>query len=350
MDSVKYVDPKLVRQFIVDLFGKLEVSPEDAGAVADNLIDAEIRGVTTHGLTRIQLYIDRIETGFCDVKGAPEIVKDFGATAVIDAHNNLGQIASVKAMELAIEKADRFGVGFVGVRNNCHYGTAGFYAMMAEKKGMIGLSTTNSGVFVAPYGGIEHRLGTNPVAVAIPAKKHLPILLDMATSRVSRGKVLVNMKKGIPVPEDWALGPDGHPTTDAEKAFAGILLPLSYKGYGMAVVIDMLAGILMGSGFGNQVDRFTEFPHVGSNFMAIRTDAFCELGEFESNVDALIDEIKATPLSEEIGQDKIYMPGEIEFEIEAENMKNGGVPLQEFQINELKRYADRYHVSYDYLF
>lgn len=343
--STIYVDPQKVSKFVVDLFGAYGVDAEDAYCVADNLIDADLRGVTTHGLTRIPLYVEKIELGLCDPKAKPKVVRDFGATAIIDAGHGIGQVASTMAMKIAIEKAKKFGIGFTGVRDGCHYGTAGYYAMMAEREGMIGVSTTNSGVFVAPYGGIEKRLGTNPVAVAIPAKKHLPILLDMATSRVARGKLLVNMKKGEPVPEDWALDIEGNITTDAKKAFEGILLPLSYKGYGMAVVIDMLSGVLMGSGFGNMVDTPTGIPQVGSNFMAINTEAFCELDEFKNNVDALIDEITDVKLAPDT--EKVYMPGEIEFDIEKENRAKGGVPLQDFQVKELNQMASKFGFTLD---
>ena len=217
MESTIYVKPERIRQYVIDLFGHYHVSKTDAAMIADNLIDAEIRGVTTHGLTRIPLYTEKLISGLCDAKAVPEIVKNYGVTALIDAHDGLGQVAATKAMELAIEKAEQFGVGYVGLRNGSHYGTAGYYAMMAEKRGMIGFSMTNSGAFVAPFGGVEKRLGTNPIAVALPAEKHLPILLDMATSRVSRGKLLVNMKKGEPVPDDWALAIDGSRTTDAPQ-------------------------------------------------------------------------------------------------------------------------------------
>lgn len=215
MDGTIYVKPERIRQYVIDLFGYYHVSRPDAGMIADNLIDAEIRGVTTHGLTRIPLYTEKLISGLCDARAVPEIVRDYGATALIDAHDGLGQVAATKAMELAIEKAEQFGVGYVGLRSGSHYGTAGYYAMMAEKRGMIGFSMTNSGAFVAPFGGVEKRLGTNPIAVALPAEKHLPVLLDMATSRVSRGKLLVSMKKGEPVPDDWALAIDGSRTTDA---------------------------------------------------------------------------------------------------------------------------------------
>ena len=318
---------------------------DEAGMVADNLIDADIRGVSTHGLTRIPLYFQSIDRGLCDLKAVPEVVRSYGATAVIDAHNGMGQVSGVKAMELAIANAEKYGIGYVGVRNACHYGTAGFYAMMAERRGMIGFSTTNSGTFVAPYGGVEKRLGTNPVAVAIPARRHDPILLDMATSRVARGKLLVAMKKGVSVPPDWALDADGHVTTDAARAFAGILLPLSYKGYGMAVVIDILAGVLSGSGFGKMVDTPDRHPVVGSNFMALRIDTLCDPEEFAGHVDDLIDEIKAVRLDEQT--ERVYMPGEIEFDNERENRAKGGVPLPSFLIGELTAYGRRFGLDLD---
>lgn len=337
--GTRYIKPELVRKFVVDLFGQYGLSRRDATMLADNLIDADIRGVTTHGLTRIPSYIGKIEAGLCDPKAQPNVIRSMPATAVIDAKNCMGQVSGTIAMELAIDMAEKYGIGFVGVRNGCHYGTAGYYAMMAERKCMIGVSTTNSGVFVAPYGGIEARLGTNPVAVALPAKKHLPILLDMATSRVARGKILVSMKKGEAIPADWALDINGNVTTNSVDAFNGILLPLSYKGYGMAVVIDMLTGVLMGSGYGNQVDLPAAFPLVGSNFLAIKTEAFCEIDEFTSKVDALIDEIKNVKRDAET--ECVYMPGEIEFNIERENMEKGGVPVQPFQIKELDLLAQK---------
>ena len=155
MDGTIYVKPERIRQYVIDLFGYYHVSRPDAGMIADNLIDAEIRGVTTHGLTRIPLYTEKLISGLCDARAVPEIVRDYGATALIDAHDGLGQVAATKAMELAIEKAEQFGVGYVGLRNGSHYGTAGYYAMMAEKRGMIGFSMTNSGAFVAPFGGVN---------------------------------------------------------------------------------------------------------------------------------------------------------------------------------------------------
>lgn len=167
----------------------------------------------------------------------------------------------------------------------------------------------------------------------------------MATSRVSRGKLLVNMKKGESVPDDWALAIDGSRTTDAAQAFRGILLPLGYKGYGMAVIVDMLSGVLNGSGFGVAVDTPKDKPIVGSSFLAIKTEAFCEQGEFRRNVDALIDEIKNVEL--EAGTDEVLMPGEIEFRAEIANRKKGGVPIQPFQISELNEQAAPFGFTFE---
>ncbi len=345
MEDVLYAAPEKVRAFTVALFVRAGMRENEAGMVADNLIDADLRGVGTHGLTRISLYLKSVGKGLCDLRAVPEVVRAYGATAVIDARHCMGQVSGVMAMNLAIENAEKHGIGYVGVRNGCHYGTAGFYAMMAERRGMIGFSTTNSGVFVAPYGGVEKRLGTNPVAVAIPARRHDPILLDMATSRVARGKLLVAMKKGEKVPPDWALDPDGHVTTDAARAFAGILLPLSYKGYGMAVVIDMLAGVLSGSGFGRMVDTPDRHPSVGSNFMAIKIDALCDPEEFTEHVDSLIDEIRDVRLDAET--ERVYMPGEIEFDQERANRARGGVPLPEYLVGELRGFGKEYGLDLD---
>ena len=340
MPEIIYVKSENIERLIIDLFERQGVSREHGAMIASNLIDAEMRGVSTHGLTRIPLYFQKFEEGLCDPKAIPEVVVDFGAVAVVDAHNGMGQIASTMAMELAIKKAKEFGIGFTGVRNNCHYGTAGYYALMALNEDCVGISCTNSGTFVAPYGGIEKRLGTNPVAVAIPTKRHRPILLDMATSKVSRGKFIVKMKQGVPVPEDWALDAQGRPTTNAREGFEGILLPLGYKGYGQAVVIDMLTGVLMNSGFGTVVDAPGVFPRVGSNFMAVNIQVFRQLAGFIEDIDDLIDEIRSAKLSPDVK--KIYMPGEIEWEIMEDNIAKGGVPLQAFHVKELSEITEKY--------
>lgn len=345
MDGTIYVKPERIRQYVIDLFGYYHVSRADAGhdrRQSDRRRDPRRHDPrpdahpALHGKAHLRPVRRESRAG-----DRQRVRRD----RLIDAHDGLGQVAATKAMELAIEKAEQFGVGYVGLRNGSHYGTAGYYAMMAEKRGMIGFSMTNSGAFVAPFGGVEKRLGTNPIAVALPAEKHLPVLLDMATSRVSRGKLLVSMKKGEPVPDDWALAIDGSRTTDAAQAFRGILLPLGYKGYGMAVIVDMLSGVLNGSGFGVAVDTPKDKPIVGSSFLAIKTEAFCELGEFRRNVDALIDEIKNVKL--EAGTDEVLMPGEIEFRAEIANRKKGGVPIQPFQISELNEQAAPFGFTFE---
>ena len=337
------IAPERLHEFVVSLFGKLGVPSGDAGMVADNLIDADLRGVTTHGVTRIPSYIEKFEQKLCFADNKPEIIKDFGATAQIDAHHTLGQVSSTMAMKLAIKKAEQFGIGYVGVKDSSHNGTAGYYAMMALEHDMIGWSITNASTKVVPFGGIERRLGTNPIAYAIPAKRHLPVLLDMATSKVAQGKLMVAGKKNVPIPDDWALDINGNPTTDTEEALKGLLLPLGYKGYGLAVVVDMLSGVLNSTGFGSVVNTATDYPQIGHAFMAIKIEAFADADEFKNNVDALIDEITTVKLAK--GTEKVYMPGEIEFDIKTENLKKGGVPLQPFQIAELSAAAEKYGLN-----
>ena len=213
MDGTIYVKPERIRQYVIDLFGYYHVSRADAGMIADNLIDAEIRGVTTHGLTRIPLYTEKLISGLCDARAVPEIVRDYGATALIDAHDGLGQVAATKAMGLAIEKAEQFGVGYVGLCNGSHYGTAGYYAMMAEKRGMIGFSMTNSGAFVAPFGGVEKRLGTTPIAAALPADHRGSILQRQNGRRRLRRHAAARASAALPsVPQRrWIVPRAGEP-------------------------------------------------------------------------------------------------------------------------------------------
>ena len=334
-----------LHRLCMEAFQKFGFTEAEADIIQDVLLTADLYGIESHGMQRMVRYHKCIEKGMIDVHGKPEVVFETPISAVIDAHEAMGQLVSHKAMEMAIEKAKTTGVGIVSVRNSNHYGIAGYYAKMAADQGLLGISMTNTEALVVPTFGKQPMMGTNPIAVALPAEKHLPVLLDMATSRVSRGKLLVSMKKGEPVPDDWALAIDGSRTTDAAQAFRGILLPLGYKGYGMAVIVDMLSGVLNGSGFGVAVDTPKDKPIVGSSFLAIKTEAFCEQGEFRRNVDALIDEIKNVKL--EAGTDEVLMPGEIEFRAEIANRKKGGVPIQPFQINELNEQAAPFGFTFE---
>ena len=341
----RYFDDQRLWDLTVEVFTRNGYSRSDCEDIANVLLASDRMGIESHGVQRMKLYTHSLEIGRIKRGAKSEIVRETPVSAVIDAHDAIGQPVSVAAMQMAIDKAKKAGVGIVVVRDSNHYGIAGYYAKMAADQGLLGISMTNTEALVVPTFGKQPMMGTNPIAVALPAEKHLPILLDMATSRVSRGKLLVNMKKGEPVPDDWALAIDGSRTTDAAQAFRGILLPLGYKGYGMAGIVDMLSGVLNGSGFGVAVDTPKDKPIVGSSFLAIKTEAFCEQGEFRRNVDALIDEIKNVKL--EAGTDEVLMPGEIEFRAEIANRKKGGVPIQPFQISELNEQAAPFGFTFE---
>ena len=322
MDGTIYVKPERIRQYVIDLFGYYHVSRADAGMIADNLIDAEIRGVTTHGLTRIPLYTEKLISGLCDARAVPEIVRDYGATALIDAHDGLGQVAATKAMELAIEKAEQFGVGYVGLRNGSHYGTAGYYAMMAEKRGMIGFSMTNSGAFVAPFGGVEKRLGTNPIAVSMPGTPH-PFHLDMATSVVPAGKMEVYAKAGKTLPGDWLMNSDGSPSYDpndflrirATKSLGGIF-PVGgegetnsgHKGYGLSLLVELFCGILSGGRTSNEVRVVPNVDKVCHFFMAVDYSIFGDKEQMEKRFSQYLEDIRNSALAD--GQTRIYTHGD----------------------------------------
>jgi L-2-hydroxycarboxylate dehydrogenase (NAD+) len=258
-------------------------------------------------------------------------VRQSAATARVDAHNGLGQVSGVFAMSLAIEKARHAGVGIVSLCNGCHYGIAGYYAMMAVEQGMIGISLTNSSPLVAPTGGRAPMLGTNPIAFAAPSGGPIPFVLDMATSTVPRGRIEVAARKSLPLAAGWALDEAGRPTLDAGAALNGALLPLGgalesggYKGYGLAAMVEVLCGVLSGSLYGPLIALLwaTERPSVlGQFFMALRPDAFGAQDEFEARLRDLIRLLKEGPLA--AGSDEILVAGEKEARATARNREEG---------------------------
>ncbi len=322
-----------LRTFTLEVFQKVGVSREDAELVTDSLIEANLRGVDTHGVTRmLNVYIKRLQVGVMSPRTSLVVVRERPSTALIDCHNSIGQVGATRAMQMAIRKAKETGTAFVAVTHSNHYGAAAYYAMMALDHGMIGFSATNAPAAVAPTGGRKPLLGTNPLAVAIPAGEELPVVLDFATTVVARGRIVLYAKQNKPLEPGWAFDEMGRPTVDPQAALRGLLAPIGgYKGYGLALVVDILAGILTGSNYGGHFPGFLadnmETPSdIGSVFAAVNIDSFMDLSEFKARMDAALREIKQSPLAE--GAQRIYIPGEIEFETKAERLKNG-IPVPE---------------------
>jgi LDH2 family malate/lactate/ureidoglycolate dehydrogenase len=358
------VQPDALHAFCVRAFEKLDVPTSDAEITADVLLAANLRGIDSHGVARLRRYVKGLQDGVMLAHPEEKVVSETATTALIDAGAGLGQPVSYRAMNMAIEKADKYGTGFVTVRNSNHYGIAGYYAMMALEHDMIGMSMTNAAVLVLPTFGRDAMLGTNPIAVAAPAGQERPFVLDMATSTVPRGKLEVYNRQEKPLPQGWATDETGTPTTDAARVLdnmlgrrGGGLLPLGgagellsgYKGYGLALLVDILSGVLPGAGYANNIYPKTPegkpLPaNVGHFFGAIKVEAFRPLDEFKTTMDDIIRRLKATPKAE--GADRIYIHGEKEYE-EADRRGKEGIPLGSKVEADLKAIAQELGVEYN---
>jgi LDH2 family malate/lactate/ureidoglycolate dehydrogenase len=322
-----------LRAWTEGVFQKVGVSREDASLLADSLIEANLRGVDTHGITRMLcVYVKRIQVGILSPKTDLVVVRDRPSTALIDCKNSLGQAGAARAMQMAIDKAGRTGVAFVATTHSNHYGAAAYWAMMALPHGMIGFSATNAPATVAPTGGRTPMLGTNPFAIAIPTGAEQPMVLDLATTVVARGRVLLYAKQNKPLEPGWAFDERGLPTVDAHAALKGLLAPIGgYKGYGISLAVDLLCGVMTGSNYGAHfpgflADNLEEPTDVGSVFSALSVESFMDLADFKAGMDKALREMKTSAKAE--GVKRIYIPGEIEFETKAERLAKG-IPIPE---------------------
>ncbi|MHB8769821.1 MAG: Ldh family oxidoreductase [Syntrophales bacterium] len=307
------------------------VGRDDAALLTDSMIEANLRGVDTHGITRMLcVYVERIEKGVMSAKTRLDVVREKASTVLIDCRNSIGQVGAAKAMGMTIEKAAHTGVAFSAVSHSNHYGMAAYWAMRALPRGMIGFSSTNAPAAMAPTGGRTALFGTNPFAVAIPAGKELPVVLDLATTVVARGRINLYAKQDRPLDPGWAFDDRGVPTTDPHAALRGLLAPIGgYKGYGIALAIDFICGILTGSNYGAHfpgflADNMVEPTDVGSVFAAVNVESFMELPEFTAAVDKAIGEVRNSARAE--GAARIFIPGEIEFETRTERLAKG-IPI-----------------------
>jgi LDH2 family malate/lactate/ureidoglycolate dehydrogenase len=268
MPDVVRVSESRAREWNVEVFVAAGMRPHDAALVANNLVSADCRGLFSHGLIRTRVYVKRLRTGSTDPCATPEVVDESGATVIIDGRNAMGQVVAELAVERAIERARKHGVGVVGVRGSNHFGTCEYYAMKASAARMIGIvATVSASNIMAPFGGAERLLGNNPLGIAIPTHEAPPLVLDLAMSVAAGGKIRVAAETGDPIPEEWALDATGNPTTDARAALEGTVQPLAgYKGYGLALMVAVLSAILPGAAFGREVsDLYREFTHAGSS-------------------------------------------------------------------------------------
>lgn len=343
--------------FVVRYMTKLGVPEEDAKIVGKVLICADIRGVESHGLHRLGSYYgSRISKGYINPLTPYTVINETPTSALIDGGNGCGQVVSYRAMQMCIEKAKNDGIAAITVRNSNHFGIAGYYALMALRQNMIGLSLTNSQPLVAPTYGRTAVVGTNPIALAAPSDKEYPFLLDMATSAVAYGKIQLYEKKKEHIPIGWGIDEEGQVTNEPSRIKPGghgALLPLGgmevtagYKGYGLALLVEILCSILSGGNFLTNVGGPSKPEPTGvcHFFMAINIEAFRPLIDFKKSLDQMIQLLKSSPLA--VGREEILVAGEPEFNFAKFN-KIHGVPLIKPIVDDLVKEGEKIGVPFD---
>ncbi len=344
--NVCWISFETMERFMVDVFKGVGVPDRDARVCAEVLIASDKRGIASHGIGRLKpIYYDRIRQGIQKPVTNFEIVREGMTTAVVDGHDGMGQVIAKRAMGMAIDKARKYGMGMVAVRNSTHYGIAGYYAMMAADAGMIGITGTNARPSIAPTFGVENMLGTNPLTFAMPTDEDFPFVLDCATSITQRGKIEVYARLGKTLPEGWVIGEDGEPKTDAKQVLIDLvkgtaaLVPLGgigeemggYKGYGYATVVEILSAALQGGAFlkgllGFSPEGKPQPYHLGHFFIAVNISEFTDLAAFKKTTGDILRQLRASKRAP--GHDRIYTAGEKEYLTWLER-KDKGVPVDE---------------------
>jgi ureidoglycolate dehydrogenase (NAD+) len=321
---------------------------EEAQVVATSLVDADLRGVSSHGVIRLPIYLKRLNNGVIPGAADVEMIKETESTAVLNGKNALGQVVSKKAIDILLDKAENNPISAVTVRNSNHFGAAAYWANKLQEKGMIGFSISNVEPLMPPPGGAAARVGNNPISIVIPTSDSRPIVVDMATSTVPLGKVLAAKSKGESIPLGWAVDKAGKPTTDPDEVVnGGFLFPVGGpKGYALAIVVDVLTALLSGGAIGKEINSMyndINNPNCVSHFfMGIRIDAFIEPALFFQAVNRYIQFIKDTPLAE--GSSGIFMPGEIEH-LNKERNVTAGINLPDSVFDELVDLARIYELD-----
>src|SRR5580700_5701745 len=346
--SQPLVEIAKIVEFIARALVAAGIPAEDAGQVAALMAEADARGGDAHGVFRLPQYVKQIESGAVNPRPNIRVVKNHAGTALVDGDNALGHLVMKRAAELAIEKARQCGVAWVGTRRSNHAGPAQLYPRMAARQNMIGLYfCVGNANLLPPWGGTEALLSTNPIAIAVPGLRHASIVLDMATTNTAFGKIRLKAQRGEPMPEGWMIDREGKPLTDAKRASEGFLLPIGGpKGYGLALMIGMMAGTLNGAAFGRDVVDYTvdsKTPsNTGQSIVAVDIAAFADVPAFKRDVDEVWDEMKSSPTLP--GVDEVRLPGERSEKLFHERMAHG-IPLSEGQRKILDDLADRLHIS-----
>ena len=339
-DLVNIYSEATLSSFAVDFLRALGATEKEAGIITDGLMTASLwwHPGQGQGLEKLFRYHRRVGNGGIIPNAPMKWLRDGPSYGLLDAAKGFGYVAAHRAMERAIVKAENTGIGMVGVRNSNHFGIAGYHALQATESGMIGWSFTNAKAEMAPWGAFLPVLGTNPWGIAIPRREAPPIVLDMALTMSGKGMMRWYMEEGRPMPENWALTPDGKTTTDPAAAMDGPVLPIGeYKGYGLSLITDVLAGVMTGALFAGSVFQDDQNYDVGHMMLAIKPDNFMSMDDFEERLEVLVAEVKAAPSIDP--ERPVILPGEVEFQRLDERRRNG-IPVSQETVAGLKELAD----------
>jgi L-2-hydroxycarboxylate dehydrogenase (NAD+) len=358
MAEIIYPYAKL-HTFAISMFEKIGCPSDHAKLAADVLLSADLRGIDSHGLARLSGYVRLWEANRINATPNIRVVHESPSTAVVSGDGGLGLVVAPYAMKVAIEKARQCGTGWVSVKHSNHFGIAGYHAMMALEHDMIGIAMTNASPLVAPTFSIERLLGTNPIAVAIPAAQQPPFVADMATTTAANGKLEILQRKNMEAPLGWIQDKAGQPSSNAhELKDGGALVPLgsdrehgSHKGYGLGAIVDIFSAVLSGANYGPWVPPFVAFlsppadpvgEGIGHFFGAMRIDAFRPAAEFKQHMDTWITRFRSAKTV--AGQSRVLIPGDPEREMEAIRIKEG-IPLNDKVVEDLTSLAEKFDLT-----
>jgi LDH2 family malate/lactate/ureidoglycolate dehydrogenase len=344
---------RYAKQHLEDLVAQLAAGmgmpPQDAARFAEVLVDADLHGVSTHGVSRLNIYLKRIDAGLIDPRAALTVDRQRGSILALDAGNGLGQVQARKALDMLMPLAQENGVAAATIRNSQHFGALSWYCNHAASRKMVLLAMTNCEPAMSPEGGYEAFFGTNPIAASFPTGKGFPVKIDLATSNVARGNIIAAQKKGSPIPMGWALDREGRPTTDPSEALLGTVLTMAgHKGYALALMVELFSGVLSGSAIGSDVGsmykNMDRKQDVGHFFCLFDVSAFLDYDEYLRRIDETIDRIKAA--RKRPGVEEILVPGERSSRKARANSAEG-IPISGETVAELEQWCARLHIAFN---
>ena len=334
-----------LEKFCIETLVKAGVSREDAETVADTLITTDTFGVVTHGTKNLNQYIQKMEAGGLYAKAEPSVQGEGPAWAILNGNKAIGMVSGCTAMQMAIDKAKQVGIAYVGVRNSCHFGAAGYYSNLAAKEGMIGIVMSNADPVIAVPNGRKKAIGTNPFSFAAPLGDGRSIFLDIALSNVAALKVIMAKEKGQEIPNTWLVDKEGIPTTDASKfpKEASLQPMAAHKGYGLAVLVELLASVITGAGILSEIASWnldlSSVNNAGHAFIAIDISKMMPMNTFTARINQMANEIKNGPVAK--GAERIYMPGEMEWEKRELALASDEIEITDAHADSLKSLSEK---------